>query len=80
MWSNYRDRRSKNPKKLLLTHKGHQMAEQQSTDPTKLLRAWERLNTIKLAMVKAGLLNGDATPAQVMAKLREVVPTELTHK
>jgi len=56
------------------------MPEQASSDPTKLLRAWERLNTIKTQLVKSGLLNGDATPAQVLAKLKEVVPPELMPK
>jgi hypothetical protein len=49
--------------------------EQVST--TSLLRGWERLNTIKNQLVKAGLLNGDATPALVLQKLREVVPAEV---
>lgn len=44
---------------------------------SKLLRGWERLNTIKNQLVKAGLLNGDATPAMVLAKLKEILPTEL---
>lgn len=44
---------------------------------TSLLRGWERLNTIKNQLVKAGLLNGDATPQMVLAKLHEVVPAEV---
>jgi len=55
------------------------MAETQNDGgTTKLLRGWERLNTIKNQLVKAGLLNGDAKPAEVLAKLREIVPAELT--
>jgi len=53
------------------------MADTVQPSTTKLLRAWERIATIKNQLVKAGILNGDATPAQVLAKLKEVVPTEL---
>ena len=48
-----------------------------STSTTKLLRGWERINTIKNQLVRAGLLNGDATPAMVPAKLPEAVPAEV---
>jgi hypothetical protein len=48
-----------------------------ATSTTSLLRGWERINTIKNQLVKAGLLNGDATPADVLTKLREVVPAEV---
>jgi len=53
------------------------MADTDQISTSKLLRGWERLNTIKNQLVKAGMLNGDATPAQVLAKLREIVPAEL---
>lgn len=54
------------------------MADPSGSSPTsKLLRGWERISSIKNQLVKAGLLNGDATPAQVIAKLNEIVPEEL---
>jgi len=42
-----------------------------------LIRQWEKLNAIKNSLIKAGLLTGDATPAAVLQKLREVVPADL---
>jgi hypothetical protein len=68
---------ARNPSKLLLTAKGRKMPTPEQTSTTSLLRGWERINTIKNQLVKAGLLNGDATPAMVLAKLREVVPAEV---
>lgn len=53
------------------------MAATDQIATSSLLRGWERINTIKNQLVKAGLLNGDATPAMVLAKLKEVVPAEL---
>jgi len=53
------------------------MATPEQISTTSLLRGWERLNTIKNQLVKAGLINGDATPALVLAKLKEVVPPEV---
>ena len=42
-----------------------------------LIRQWEKLQSIKHNLIKAGLLSGDATPAAILAKLREVVPADL---
>jgi len=44
---------------------------------SQLLRAYERLESIKTKFVKAGLLDGDATPAQVIDKLRQILPPDL---
>jgi len=38
---------------------------------------WRKLQEIKRTMVKEGTLNGDASPAQVIAKLREQIPPDL---
>ncbi|MFZ1057871.1 MAG: hypothetical protein WAP47_01625 [Candidatus Rokuibacteriota bacterium] len=54
------------------------MAETTTTpSASSVLRGWERLNTIKNQLVKAGLLNGDAKPSDVLAKLREIIPAEI---
>lgn len=42
-----------------------------------VMRQWEKLEQIKRNLIKQGLLNGDATPAAVVAKLREVIPPDL---
>lgn len=42
-----------------------------------LLRQWERINSVRSQMVKAGLIDGDATPAQVLARLREILPIDV---
>jgi len=43
----------------------------------QVMRQWDKLEQIKRGLVKQGLLNGDATPAMVIAKIRELVPAEL---
>lgn len=45
--------------------------------PQQILRQWEKLEQVKRQLVKAGLLNGDATPAMILAKLRELVPPDI---
>lgn len=42
-----------------------------------LIRQYELLNKIKRDLVKQGLLNGDATPGQILEKLRTVIPPNL---
>ena len=42
-----------------------------------VIRQYEKLNAIKNQLIKQGLLDGNATPAMVLAKLREVVPADL---
>ena len=55
------------------------MAEnsQDKRNAATLIRQYELLNKIKRELVKSGQLNGDATPQQVIEKLRLVVPQEL---
>lgn len=53
------------------------MAAPDERTAATLIRQWEKLNAIKNSLIKAGLLTGDATPAAVLAKLREVVPADL---
>lgn len=43
----------------------------------KVLRQWEKLQTVRNQLVKQGLLNGDATATQVLDKLREQIPADL---
>lgn len=43
----------------------------------KVMRQWEKLMTIKNQLVKQGLLDGNATPTQVLDKIRSMVPPEL---
>ena len=42
-----------------------------------VIRQYDLLQKIKRDLVKQGLLNGDATPAEIIAKLKLVVPQEL---
>ena len=44
---------------------------------SQTIRQWEKVEQIKRSLVKAGLLSGDATPAQVLAKVREVISADL---
>jgi hypothetical protein len=53
------------------------MADATTPTTAQLLRAWERLNTVKNQLVKAGALSGDATPTQVLDALRKLVPADL---
>lgn len=43
----------------------------------QVLRQWDKLEQIKRQLVKQGLLAGDATPAAVVAKVREVVTADV---
>lgn len=54
------------------------MATDETTQiPAKtLLRTWANVQTVKKQLIDLGLLTGDATPAQIIAKLREVLPPE----
>ena len=44
---------------------------------SQTIRQWEKVEQIKRSLVKAGLLSGDATPSQVLAKVREVISCDL---
>lgn len=52
-------------------------SETQGPTTAQLLRSFERLEVIKNKLIKQGVLNGDATPAQVLQKLREILPPDL---
>lgn len=41
-----------------------------------LFAQWRKIDEVKRQLVKAGKINGDATPEQVIAKLRETIPVE----
>lgn len=43
----------------------------------KLIRQFQVLQTIKNSLIKQGLVNGDATPAQILAALRTIIPAEI---
>jgi len=43
----------------------------------QVLRQWDKLEQIKRQLVKQGLVAGDATPAAVIAKVREVITPDL---
>ncbi len=42
-----------------------------------ILRQYEKLEQIKNKLIKQGLLDGNATPQLVLAKVREIVPPEV---
>jgi len=43
----------------------------------KLIRQYEKLQSIKSNLIKQGLLTGDATPAQILQALRNLIPQEI---
>lgn len=43
----------------------------------QVLRQWDKLEQLKRQLVRAGLAAGDATPAQIIAKVREVIPPDV---
>lgn len=43
----------------------------------QLYRQWAVLQQTKKQLISAGLLNGDATPQQVLQTLREVLPVDM---
>lgn len=47
-----------------------QNKDEDTRTDAELLRQWERLSKVKNQLIKAGMLNGDATAADVMAALR----------
>jgi len=42
-----------------------------------VMRQWEKLQQIQRALVKQGIVSGDATPQQVLDKLRTTIPADL---
>jgi len=43
----------------------------------KVIRQYEKLQSIKNNLIKQGLLTGDATPQQILAALRTIIPPEI---
>jgi len=43
----------------------------------QVLRQWDKLEQLKRQLVRAGLAAGDATPAQIIAKVREIIPPDI---
>jgi len=60
------------------------MATQETSADTRtasqVMRQWEKLEAVKRSLVKSGMLSGDATPAQVLEKLRTLVAPDLFQK
>jgi len=52
-------------------------AETDIRSASQCVKQWEKIEQIKRALVRQALLNGDATPAMVIAKIREVIPADL---
>jgi len=55
-------------------------ATNQSADSrtnSQAVRDWQKLNELKRSLVRQGLCNGDATPAQVIQTIRSQVPADL---
>lgn len=66
----------KTPKSTLT--EANAMAEQTDTRTvSQVLRQFDRIEVAKAKLVKQGLINGDASPEQVVQKLREVIPADL---
>jgi len=43
----------------------------------EVMRQWEKLAQVKRALVKDGALDGNATPQQVIDKIRALIPADL---
>jgi hypothetical protein len=51
-----------------------------TTDPRttkELLTEWRKLDELRKSLVRQGLLDGDAPPAEVIATLRKVLPPDV---
>jgi len=44
---------------------------------SELMRQWKKLQEVKRSLVKEGVVNGDATAAQVLTAVRQQIPTDL---
>lgn len=55
------------------------MAEKsEDTRSTKtLLTQWRKLEEIRRSLVRNGLVNGDASPAEIVSALRKAIPTDV---
>lgn len=52
------------------------MPDTDNRPPATVIRQFERMESIKAKLIKGGHLNGDATPEQVIACLRRLVPAD----
>jgi len=70
---------TRTPTQLPFTNaqKGHHMPEPDARTANTIIRQWEKLESIKHKLIKAGMLSGDAAPAAIIAKLRETIPADL---
>lgn len=59
------------------THAAQQVPDDDKRSNREVMRQYDRLRLIKSQLVKAGALNGDATPAMVLAELRSQIPSDL---
>jgi len=51
------------------------MSEIEDTRTTKqLITQWRKLEEIRRSLVRAGIINGDATPAEIVQALRIAIP------
>lgn len=58
------------------------MADQTQTDVDtrsmqQVITQWRKIQEVKRSFVKQGLLNGDATPQQILDTLRRQIPADL---
>jgi hypothetical protein len=44
---------------------------------TELFKQWRKLSEVQRNLTKNGLLSANATPSEVIAKLREVIPPDV---
>lgn len=43
----------------------------------EVMRQWEKLQQVKRALVKEGVVDGNASPQQVLDKIRNLIPADL---
>lgn len=43
----------------------------------ELLTQWRKLKEVRQSLVRQGLVDGDATPAEVLAALRKMIPPDV---
>lgn len=52
-------------------------SETDSRTTAELLTQWRKLSEIKRDLTKAGIINGDATPAEILTALRQTIPPNI---
>lgn len=53
------------------------MPQADERTPAQVIRDFKVIRELRAQMVRDGMVNGDATPEQMVAKLREIVPHDL---